>query len=145
MTQNIDPVIENGDFIYREILSKKIKLVCSKVRFEYNDIKWIIYDNDISKPLELWNEKKVKNQYGYCIPKEKTIYISTVSIKHEMCRANRFQKIKEYMNINEKKQDLLADVILDEITHIITNNGHGSVKYDTTLNKLRNIYYDKFF
>lgn len=143
MIQNIEPVIENGDPINRYILSKKIKLVCSKVGFKYDNIKWNIYDNNMQKKLEPWNKMNSKNPYGYCIPKEKRIYISTQSIKYEMSRPEKFQIIMKCMNV-KKKQDLLADVILDEIAHIITNKGHESVEYKETLNRLRHIYYDKF-
>lgn len=51
MIQNIEPVIENGDPINRYILSKKIKLVCFKVGFKYDNIKWNIYDNNMQKNL----------------------------------------------------------------------------------------------
>ncbi|WP_291571411.1 hypothetical protein [Clostridium sp. UBA4548] len=134
---------------YSECLANKIKLVCSKVGFSYEGIKWIIYDPQISdiygnKPnqmQQLWIGSKGKD-YGACNSKD-TIWISTLAIQRESIRNNPWEKIKKVVNMNtQNDEDLLADVILDEIAHISTGRSHGDYKYDAQLDKFKNLYYN---
>jgi hypothetical protein len=43
--------------------------------------------------------------------------------------------------LGDIEEDFLADVILDEITHIQTNCNHGSSKYDRKLQENAEKYY----
>lgn len=141
--------------MYQSYLSKKIKIVCSKIKFEKNDIKWIIYDpksltaNPIEKSLIGTRGK----DYGFCDPGNKEIYISILAIQGDLNGKNILKQINNNLNligktyklsgVTKNKRDFLADVILDEITHIVTKLNHGDDEYDETLERFRYIYYSK--
>ena len=141
--------------MYQSYLSKKIKIVCSKIKFEKNDIKWIIYDpksltaNPIEKSLIGTRGK----DYGFCDPGNKEIYISILAIQGDLNGKNILKQINNNLNligktyklsgVTKNKRDFLADVILDEITHIVTKSNHGDDEYDETLERFRYIYYSK--
>lgn len=44
----LDSKIQGLYYDYKKFLSNKIKLVCSKVGFSYEGVKWIIFDPKIS-------------------------------------------------------------------------------------------------
>ena len=135
MEPNIKNVANSNDE-YSEILSAKIKEVCSKVNCSYEGIKWIIFDpyKNTSNSLEKIMVGRKGTDYGYYDLKNK-IWISTLAIKKE---------INKTKNNNKKyENDFLANLILDEITHMITKCDHGTKKYDDQLKRFKNIYYDR--
>lgn len=134
---------------YKKCLADKIKLVCSKVGFSYDGIKWIIFDPKISdiygnKPdqiQQLWIGIKGKD-YGACNLKD-TIWISTLAINRGGAANSSLKKINNVVNITtHNKEDFLADVIMDEIAHISTGCNHGNRKYDTQLAEFKDLYYN---
>lgn len=134
---------------YKKLLASKIKLVCSKVGFSYEGVKWIIFDPKISdvygnKPnqiQQMWIGGKGRD-YGACNRKN-TIWISTLAINKEYSPNSILNKTNRALGISRKnEEDLLADVILDEIAHIATGCDHGSVKYDKKLAEFREYYYN---
>ena len=159
--------------MYQSYLSKKIKIVCSKIKFEKNDIKWIIYDPKITSAkksrLFLFTSYDPKSltanpieksligtrgkDYGFCDPGNKEIYISILAIQGDLNGKNILKQINNNLNligktyklsgVTKNKRDFLADVILDEITHIVTKSNHGDDEYDETLERFRYIYYSK--
>ena len=56
---------------------------------------------------------------------------------------NLIGKTYKLSGVTKNKRDFLADVILDEITHIVTKLNHGDDEYDETLERFRYIYYSK--
>lgn len=145
----MDSNVQILHFNYRKCLADKIKLVCSKVGFSYDGIKWIIFDPKISdiygnKPdqiQQLWIGSKGKD-YGACNLKD-TIWISTLAIHRECTENSPFKRINDIVNITKQnKKDFLADVILDEITHISTRCNHGNSKYEAQLSKFKDLYYN---
>lgn len=129
---------------YKEILQKKINSVCGKIGFNDAKITWFIFDP---------NEKERKNafdyiriglngkDYGFCIPAENKIWISTLSIMKDK-DLSPINKIRSQLKIpGDIEEDFLADVILDEITHIQTNCDHGSSKYNRKLQENAEKYY----
>lgn len=134
---------------YKEYLARKIKLVCSKVGFSYDNIKWIIFDPKISnvygnKPNQI---QKIfigsqGQDYGACNLKDK-IWISTLAIQKELIENSTLTKMNTMLNgTTQKKEDFLANVILDEIAHISTKSNHGDEKYDEELTRLKDLYYN---
>ena len=140
----------NGAYlaIYSKILSAKIKDVCSKINYSYDDITWIIFDpNDTNihgekiNPLKKLMIGQRGIDYGACDCEDK-IWISTLSIRKNMKKFD--EKIK--MSISTQmmnENDFLANVILDEITHMVTKCDHKTKKYDDQLKKFKNIYYNR--
>lgn len=134
---------------YKECLARKIKLVCSKVGFSYDNIKWIIFDPKISnvygnKPNQI-QKISIGSQgqdYGACNLKDK-IWISTLAIEKELIENSTLTKMNTMLNgTTQKKEDFLANVILDEIAHISTKSNHGDKKYDEELTRLKDLYYN---
>lgn len=134
---------------YKEYLARKIKLVCSKVGFSYDNIKWIIFDPKISnvygnKPNQIQKIfiGRQGQDYGACNLKDK-IWISTLAIQKELIENSTLAKMNTMLNgTTQKKEDFLANVILDEIAHIYTKSNHGDKKYDQELNRIKDLYYN---
>lgn len=128
-----------------DILQDKINIISKRIGFDDSNVMWIIYNpsshykNAISYTLLAGS---YGTDYGYCFPGKKQIWISTKAILHignlpiakAMC-------IFQYNAVN---QDLLADVILDEITHIQTGLNHGDKTYDWRLIENRVKYYSHY-
>ncbi len=127
----------------KEILGNKISKVCSRIGFDDSKITWIVFDP---------NEKEKENffahirgyygcDYGYCVPEINKIWISTLSIMKDD-DASPLKKIHSQLKLLLlNKEDFLANVIIDEITHIQTGSDHGSEKYDTQLRENLISYY----
>ena len=148
----IEPNISMKDNIvfipynYKDELSEKIKLVCKKIDFCYKDIQWVIFDprsKKITNPIEQLSigRRRKGRDYGYCDYNNKIIYISTLAIEKNINDNISYKKIISIKN----KQDFLADVILDEITHIVTKCDHGNPKYENQLNQFKQRYYRRIF
>jgi len=153
---------------YKEILGKKITEVCNKIGFDDPDILWFIYDpnkpvpeaenhlagskrhsplDEIKRQINKVLGQKIRsviNYYGYCFIKEKKIWISIASImKDSGLLPFNNPLFKNYSRISGS--DFLADVIIDEITHIQTGCDHGDPKYDTQRQKNTERYYTTIF
>ena len=149
----MEPVIELDqkirvlDIDYPNILATKIKIVCSKINFSYEGIRWIIFDPALSdingeKPNQIRRMLIGKDgrDYGACNRKD-IIWISTLAIKREFQNYffNKMNKTLDVMIRN--KRDFLANVILDELAHIATGCDHGSLQYNAKLNEFYKCYY----
>ena len=145
----LDSKIQGQYYDYKKFLSNKIKLVCSKVGFSYEGVKWIIFDPKIS---DIYGNKPNQIQqilvgskgrdYGACNRKD-TIWISTLAINKEYSTNSILNNTNQALGIVRKnKNDFWADVILDEIAHISTGCDHGSAKYDRKLAEFQDVYYD---
>ena len=130
---------------YKDELRKKIKSVCEKIGFCDKDIQWVIFDprlKKITNPIEKVFIGSKGRDYGYCNCDNKVIYISTLAIQKNI-KDNIIYKNK--ITINKNNKDFLADVILDEITHIVTKCNHGNPKYDNQLDQFQRRYYGNIF
>lgn len=149
----LDSSVQILYFDYKKLLSDKIKSVCSKVGFSYNGIKWIIYKpktsniycNNPEQFQKLLIDLKV-NDYGFCVPQKRTIYISTLALENEYSVNSLLNgKLKQLSRLGfpaHNGKDLLANIILDEITHIATGGrNHGDAVYEEKFKELRNAYY----
>lgn len=140
----MEPKIKLDDKIiinlnYKKRLSEKIKLVCSKIQVPYSNIEWYIYDPKSNNPIGNMLIGSNGENYGYCYPYEKKIYISTLAINRD--KQTPIYEKSFNMRPFERKRDFLAEVIMDEIAHIVTGCNHGNSKYDTELERLRKLYY----
>ena len=129
---------------YTERLANKIKLVCSKINFSYQDIKWVIFDPKEKKYNYIQNMLVGCRgvDYGFCYPAKKEIWISTLAISKDYTH----RRLYDASNIIKKNnRDFLADVIMDEIAHISTGCNHGNDIYDTELKNFRHRYYHGIF
>ena len=115
---------------YKKVLQGKIDNVCQKIGFDDSKIQWKIYDSKSNKKsLTQMLVGLNGRDYGYCNPKDNIIWISMLSIQKD---ASNFM-LKNYNNLlklQKDTNDFLANVIIDEITHIQTQSNHGSSKYD---------------
>lgn len=138
--------------IYSEILQDKINSVLSRIRINDEGITWIICTEDFLKSKFLKNKQfpsilqyVIPPQYGRCswrLENEKNmniIWISTAALHIEWNNTIFFSR---NWLIPPKKKDLLADVIMDELAHIITKKHHHTQIYDDTLKRYREKYYD---
>lgn len=126
--------------LYKELLEKKIKDICSKIAFNDSGVTWIIYDsiNMESSTFGLHLAKKQENPFGYCNTFEKKIYISNHSLNSDFF--NSPFKASSAL-VDRKQKDLLANVIIDEITHLQTGYDHGHPKYEQQLSENHRKYY----
>lgn len=125
---------------YKKILQEKIDKVCQKIGFNDSDISWYIYDpkqnkNSIDQIFVGLNGR----DYGYCIPHKKEIYISTLSIQKDV-NSTLLKKYSELLKL-PKTDDFLANVIIDEITHIQTKQNHGNSEYEKKFIENANKFY----
>ena len=115
---------------YKKILQSKINSVCQKIGFDDSKIQWKIYDPKTRKtPITQMFVGLNGEDYGYCNPRENIIFISTLSIQKDASNA----LLKKYNTILRLEKDtdyFLANVIIDEVTHIQTQSNHGSSAYD---------------
>lgn len=129
---------------YKEILQKKINSVCGKIGFNDAKIIWLIFDPNEKERENAFDNIRIGlngKDYGFCIPAENKIWISTLSIMKDK-DLSPINKIRSQLKIpGDVEEDFLADVILDEITHIQTNCDHGSSKYDRKLQENAEKYY----
>ena len=73
-----------------------------------------------------------------------TIGISILAIDKDIFYGNSIMKKMNPLLKNRisNSEDILADVILDEITHVITKRDHDTDLYDKKLEEYRKRYYD---
>ena len=115
---------------YKKILQSKIDSVCKKIGFDDSKIQRKIYNPKTNK-ISL-NQMFVGlngKDYGYCSPRENIICISTLSIQKDASNS-LLKKYNTLLRLEKDTDDFLANVIIDEITHIQTQSNHGSLVYD---------------
>lgn len=129
---------------YEEILEKKINSVCSKIGFDDSKITWFIFNPDEQKSKNNIGHIRIGyggKDYGFCVPSENKIWISTLSIMKDR-NASPLNIIHYRAKLpGMKEDDFLANVILDEITHIQTGYNHGSDEYDRKFQENVKKYY----
>lgn len=134
--------------IYVETLKNKINLVCKRIGFDDSKVIWHIYEpkqnntmgeNSILERILIGQKDE---RYGYTDIEWKEIWIPTLSIKNEIGIDNEVNRaINGVVNFGKINRELLADVIIDEITHIQTGLNYGNKEYDALLIDYTNRYY----
>lgn len=115
---------------YKKILQSKIDSVCKKIGFDDSKIQWKIYDPKTNKTsLKQMFVGLNGEDYGYCNPRDNIICISTLSIQKDASNS-LLKKYNSLLRLEKDTDDFLANVIIDEITHIQTQSNHGSSTYD---------------
>ena len=128
---------------YPIILNKKIAKVCRKINFDDTGITWIIYNPTRQFSTNILLDlisRKATNDYGYCIPEINKIWISTKAI-HADPYSLSLQINNDIQSFMKPNKDLLADVILDEITHIQTRCNHRNPEYEKKYKENYDMYY----
>lgn len=124
----------------KEILQDKIKEVCQKIGFDDFHVKWHIFNpkegKDIIEKILIGTYGR---EYGYCNPYSNEIWISTLAIQRRL--PDIYRKIDRIIKLDRIQEDFLANVIIDEITHIQTGRDHGSKEYDDALIDNLNMFY----
>lgn len=129
---------------YQKILAQKIKEVCSKISFNHSTQTFHIYDPKFGIPKTIHDVLTGSNgnKYGYTDVKTWDIYISTLAIRNDMLFANdKISRMFDNISGLKKRDDFLADVIIDEITHVQTHKDHGNKEYDKKWLENMNLYY----
>lgn len=130
---------------YDAMLQMKISSVISKIGFDDSGVTWVIFDPEKNYPNTIIGSLLFGTRgsdYGFYDETKNEIWISTKTIRSgcsEPIMAKRFYFSR---NISSIQPDLLADVILDEITHFQTSADHGTSKYDNKLKANREKYYN---
>ena len=113
--------------VYKSTLQKKIDIVCKKIDFDDSLIQWNIYEPETHNNTAIGILVGIKgSNYGFCDPYQNKIWISTLSIQKELKTNKLFSNI---LCLHKKQNDFLAEVIIDEITHIQTKANHGDSDY----------------
>ena len=116
---------------YRQILQEKINVICKKIGFDDFEVTWVIYDpkDEQSKMIEDVVLVGIPGKdYGYTILEQKKIYISILAMRKNI-NQGIYDSVKKLGGICTQ-DDFLANVIIDEITHIQTGVNHGEERYD---------------
>lgn len=133
--------VRGNTLFLRGILQNKIDIICEKIGFSDLGVLWTIYD-----PISLYKSSiqhavligKNGRDYGFSCPILHQIWISTKAI---LCNNDVFAN--EVSNaLKRRRDDFLAEVILDEITHIQTGEDHGNLRYDLALERNQRRYYN---
>lgn len=115
---------------YKKVLQSKIDKVCSKIGFDDSKIQWLIYNPKSNKTSLAQILVGLNGEdYGYCNPNDNMIWISTLSIQKD-ASSSPLKNYNNLLKLQKDTNDFLANVIIDEITHIQTKSNHGSAKYD---------------
>lgn len=128
--------------IYGIILQKTIDDVLKRLGISDNGIKWIIFEEEkYQKQSMIPSFALYRNyRYGFCRISAKEIWISTSAIMKAPYYG--WSDIMQISGISKKKDNFLANVIMDELSHIITKKDHGNKIYDDKLSYFRSIYYN---
>lgn len=130
---------------YENTLKRKIAFVCKKINFNDSKIKWFIYRYNIFKhTCPPYINIENGNRFGYCDAANNTIWISILAINIDLYTAQQ-KKIDPTLILNPCPRDYLAEIIIDEITHIQTQLDHGNSKYDKKLKDNLNKYYSSYY
>ena len=135
-----------GFDLYEKILRNKIDLVCKRIHFTPSTVKWIIFDSSERK-RDLKGNVLVGTRgsdYGFCFPKRKEIWISTLALQKSNFNKKTESLQRQVFNtlMYNRTSDYLADVLIDEITHIQTGKDHEDLKYKETFTKNRKMFYE---
>lgn len=135
---------------YKELLEERVSIICNKIKYHNNQIKWIIFNpyiKDISEDARISDVLKSFCTYrngsniGYSICEKNEIYISSFAIECSLKLQNDsiIKMVSNYITI-PPKTDLLDKVILDELAHIKSQENHGGKKYEDTLKTFQEAY-----
>ena len=134
-------------YSYHEILEDKINKVCDKIGFNDSDVTWFIFNPNELKCVD----SRIPGQiikyiyrgmdYGFCDLKKKEIWISTAAIMRDYFQSLPNKMYSSFGLSRSTEPDFLADVIIDEITHIQTGCDHGDQSYDMKLRENAIKYY----
>ena len=130
-----------GDvYHYKTILQDKINEICKKIGYDDFGVTWHIFDPQEGKnQIEKMMVDDDGEAYGYCILPQKEIWISTLAIPKQILSTDREKNV--FLEVNKEQEDILAEVIIDEITHIQTGLNHGDLGYDKKLEDYFKKYY----
>lgn len=134
---------------YKLALQQKITEVCRAIGFDDSDITWTIFDNKdfylrkhaVSYGWTLEELFAVNRgaDYGYCYPARNEIWVSILALQQV---AYTPRNMPTGLASPLYKNDILADILIDEITHIQTRRDHDDICYEIKLKENKSKYYD---
>lgn len=130
---------------YKKLLQAKIYSVCQSIEFDDEGISWVIFDAKKAYPDGIIGSILVGSKgsdYGFFNPRTGEIWISIEAIQRGASVTSMVDTIAISMCKPSKRDDFLADVLLDEITHYQTRADHGTREYDDKLRENRRRYYN---
>ena len=128
---------------FHDILKVKIISVCNKIGFDDSQVVWWIFDPTNTSSNRIPNNLligKHGRDYGYCDFRSNEIWISTLALRKSMQEQNQ-RKRSHILGYNKSCEDFLADVIIDEITHLQTKSHHGTTCYINKYRDNHRLYY----
>ena len=141
------------------MLQNKITEVCSRIGFDDSRVIWEIFDSFIEyadgrRKTSAINKmfvgiKTDGSDYAATDIKKRIVYVSLMAIRLDrsfvgiplvpsavpLMSGLRFERHRKY-------EDRLANILIDEITHLQTEKDHGNEIYDKQFNKNIELYYD---
>lgn len=129
---------------YQKILQAKITDICQKIAFDDAGVAWVIFDAKKNYSNCINSSFLVGMRgcdYGFFDCKTDEIWISIDAIQRGFSATSITDKIPKLIPKPLKKDDFLANVLLDEITHYQTRANHGTTKYDNKLQENIRKYY----
>ena len=144
---------------YKSVLQRKITAVCSRIGFDDSKVIWEIFDSFVEyadgrrKPTNINKMfvgiKTNGADYAATDVKNRVVYVSLMAIRLDrsfvgipivsgalpLYSGLGFGRIRKY-------EDKLANILIDEFTHLQTKENHGNEKYDKQLAKNIELYYD---
>lgn len=118
--------------------------MCKALEFNDSDITWTILNNKGFNVNDYgasfcWNLEdlfvvKRGKDYGYCYPAKNEIWVSTLALRQNLYTLTKTTTCTPFPLW---KNDILADVLVDEITHIQTMRDHDDEYYNSKLKENR--------
>ena len=133
---------------YKLALQQKITEVCRAIEFDDSDIIWKIFNNsdfNVKKhamncgwDLEGLFTVKRGEDYGYCYPKRNEVWISILALQQDTCA---LKNISTGLALPLYRDGILADVLIDEITHMQTKRDHNDPYYNFKFEENKSKYF----
>ncbi|MBO4510694.1 MAG: hypothetical protein J5718_05055 [Lachnospiraceae bacterium] len=138
---------------YSEILQKKITEVCKKIGYDDSDVTWEIFDSfpenadgspkTVNEQIQAYTETDGPN-YACTFLDNNKVCISFKAIRVESCSSDLDLKLSDLVASKKEinaAEDELAEILIDEITHLQTRKDHGDDIYERKRLENRNKFY----
>lgn len=141
------------------MLQKKITDVCRRIGYDDSGVVWEIFDSfveyaDGRRKTSSFNRifagiKTDGADYASTDVKKRVVYVSLMAIRLDrnyvgVSLTPNFLPLNSGLEFGRvrKYEDKLANILIDEITHLQTGEDHGSKKYEKQFDRNIKLYYD---
>lgn len=146
-------------FDHKKVLQEKISKVCRKIHFDDSGVTWEIFDSFTEyadgrkKKVSERPFVGIKNDgsdYAATDIQKRIVYVSLMAIGLDrrfagMMLSANLPGLNLGMPRYRKYEDKLANILIDEITHLQTGKGHKSEIYNEKFRENMRMYYEDGF